>query len=100
MGAAAAGAIVARARRNIISHFMSRDAVSADKAVAFTPRRFVERRALERFLRAGVIVAHRGGRYHLNVPRYDEHRRTLRGRVGLGLALVAMAGGAASAILG
>lgn len=98
MGAAAA--VVARARRNVISHFMSSDAVSADKAVAFTPRRFVERRALERFIRAGVIVPQGDARYYLDVPTYDAHRRTIRGRVGMGLAMLALAGGAAAAILG
>ncbi len=98
MGAAAA--IVARARRNVISHFMSSDAVSAEKAVGFSPRRFVERRALERFMRAGVIVAQPGGRYYLDVPGYDAHRQTIRGRVGIGLAMLALAGGAAAAILG
>lgn len=98
MGAAAA--IVARARRNVISHFMSCNAVSAEKAVGFTPRRFVERRALERFIRAGVIVRQANDRYFLDVPTYDAHRQSMRGKVGVGLALLALAGGAAAAILG
>lgn len=98
MGAAAA--IVARARRNVISHFMSANAVSAETAVGFTPRRAVERRMLDRFIRAGVVVRAPGGGYFVDVPTYDSTANNRRRKVGLAMAILALVGGAAAGILG
>ncbi|OYY72454.1 hypothetical protein [Sphingomonas sp. 28-63-12] len=97
MGAAAA--VVARARRNVVSHFLSCNAVSADSAVGFTPRRAIERRMLDRYVRAGVIVPVAKGGYYIDVPTYDSHNGQRRQRIGLTLAALALVGGAVVALV-
>ena len=78
--ATAAAAIVAQAKREIVSHLMSANAVSPDQAVAYAPGRRIQRRMLDRFCRAGVVVETAPGEYYLNVPAYDAQRRTMRKR--------------------
>lgn len=97
MGAAAA--VVARARRNVISHFLSCNAVSADQAVSFTPRRSIERRMLDRYVRAGVIVPVAKGGYYVDVPTYDAQNGDRRQRIGLAMAALALIGGAVVALV-
>ena len=53
--ATAAAAVVAKARRDVISHFMSRDAVSSAQAVPYQPDRRIRRKMFERFQDAGVL---------------------------------------------
>jgi len=96
----AAAAIVARARRNVISHFMSCNAVSAERAVPFTPTRRIERRTLDRYVRAGVIVPTATSGYYIDVPSYDAHIKDRRRNVGFGLAALALVGGAIVGIMG
>ena len=97
MGGAAA--VVARARRNVISHFMSCNAVSAEKAVSFTPRRAIERRMLDRYVRAGVIVPVAKGGYYVDVPSYDAQNGARRQRIGLVMTALALVGGAVVALV-
>jgi hypothetical protein len=102
-GAAAAGAAgaMARARRRLISHFMSNDAVSADKAIGYAPDRGIERRLLERLIDAGVLHVGKAGTYWLDIPAYDEWSKSRRRRAGImvgaavavGAALALFAGG-------
>lgn len=92
--------MVARARRNVISHFMSCDAVSAAKAVSYTPRRAVERRMLDRYVRAGVIVPTNGSAYYIDVPSYDSYSNSRKRNVGVAMALLALLGGAIVGIMG
>ncbi len=92
--------MVARARRNVISHFMSCDAVSAAKAVSYTPKRLVERRMLDRYVRSGVIVPTTGSAYYIDVPSYDSYSNTRKRNVGVAMALLALAGGAVVGIMG
>ena len=101
MGGAAAGAAVARARRRLVSHFMSNDAVSADKAIGYAPDRGMERRLLERLIDQGVLHVGKAGTYWLDIPAYDAWTRKRRRRAGaivgaavaIGAALSFFAGG-------
>lgn len=99
--AGAAGAAVARARRRLISHFMSNDAVAADKAINYAPDRGIERRLLERLIEQGVLHVGKAGTYWLDIPAYDAWNKSRRRRAGLmvgaavavGAALAMFAGG-------
>ncbi|URW75406.1 hypothetical protein M9980_12835 [Sphingomonas donggukensis] len=91
--ATAAAAVVAKARRDVISHFMSRDAVSPAQAVPFAPERRVQRRMFERFQEAGVVRPGAKGGWYLDVPEWDRYSRTRRRRAGALIAgSVAIAG--------
>ena len=54
--ATAAAAVVARARRDVVSHFMQANAVSADSASTWIRIGPLQQRALARFIHRGVIV--------------------------------------------
>lgn len=96
--ATAAAAVVAKARRDVISHFMQQNAVSASAAIRWVPDRRVRRRILERFVRQGVIVEQAPDTFYLDIPAYDRWRRSSRKRVAIALAGLA-AIGAAFAVL-
>jgi CTP-dependent riboflavin kinase len=81
--ATAAAAVVARARRDVISHFMERNAVSPAAAVRWVPERALKQRILARFVRRGVIVQTAEDTYYLDVPAYDRWRRAMRKRTAL-----------------
>ena len=104
MGAeAAVAAAAARARRRVISHFLSRNAVSAADAVPFTPERRMETRFFDRMRDNGVIVAAPGGdRYWIDVVKLDAFQTSRRKRVGFGIAaaLAAIAAGVGIGLLG
>jgi hypothetical protein len=77
--ATAAGALVARARREIQHHFFAEDAVRRDRAVSFTPASRIERRVFEKWLSQGVICSDGQDHYWIDVIAYDrairrEHR--------------------------
>lgn len=78
MATAAVAAIIEQARREVVSHFLSRNAVSADAAVDFTPRRRDERREFERLQRAEVLKPGRNGSYYLDAPAYAAWQHTQR----------------------
>lgn len=93
MGAAviAAAAAATRAREQIIAHFMAANAVSADKAVPFTPGRSLEARQLEELQRAGVIKSAGRGAY-IDIPAYAAWRQQMRKRQSTA-TLIAVVGG-------
>ena len=95
---ATAAAVMARARRNVISHFMQCNAVSAAAAVRWVPERRLERRMLARLLRRGVLVESAEETYFLDLPAYDRWQRSLRGRVAMLVAGVAVIGAVAAAL--
>lgn len=95
--ATAAAAVVAKARRDVISHFMSRNAVTPDSAVPYAPERRIQARMFDRLQRAGVIVAASKG-YFIDPSKLDEYQRKLRRRIGAGLAAGIAIGGALVAI--
>jgi len=90
--ATAAAAVVAKARRDVISYFMERNAVSADKAVRWVPERRIKQRMLARFERRGVIVETGQDTYYLDVPAYDRWRRSTRKRAAALIGGVAVVG--------
>jgi hypothetical protein len=93
--ASAAAAVVAKARRDVISHFMQANAVSRDSAATWVPNRPLQQRMLERFLDRGVIVETGKDTYYLDLPEYDRWRRSMRRR----LAFVVLGVSIAAAVL-
>ena len=93
--ASAAAAVVAKARRDVISHFMQANAVSRDSAATWVPNRPLQQRMLERFLDRGVIVETGKDTYYLDLPEYDRWRRSMRKR----LAFVVLGVSVAAAVL-
>ncbi|MDB5677218.1 hypothetical protein [Sphingomonas bacterium] len=103
MGGAAAGAAagaMARARRRLVSHFMSNDAVSADKAINYAPDRGMERRLLERLIDQGVLHVGKAGTYWLDIPAYDAWTRKRRRRAGIMVGTAVAIGAALSFFAG
>lgn len=75
---AAAGAARARAQREVVSYFMSSNAVVPDQAVPFTPDGRLAQKCFDRFLDVGVIQPASNGGYYLDIPAYDAYRRGQR----------------------
>lgn len=98
--ATAAAAVVAKARRTVISHFMSANAVSPDSAVTFSSGRRIERQTFDRFVAAKVLLSTPDGRYYLDVPAWDAYSKSRRRRAGMLIGALAVAAGAAVALLG
>lgn len=96
--ATAAAAVVAKARRDVISHFMERNAVNAQGAVRWLPERAIQRRMLARFVRRGVIVETGDDSYYLDVPAYDRWRRSTRKRAAALIGGVAVVGAILAAL--
>jgi len=61
--ATTAAAVMAKARRDVVSHFMAANAVSAESAVAYEPGRRIRQRQFERLCDAGAIRAASEGRF-------------------------------------
>ena len=73
--ATAAAAVVARSRRDVVSHFMLADAVRPADAVSYAPTKFIDRRMFERFKRAGLVKPGEGDdRWYLDIPAYHANR--------------------------
>jgi hypothetical protein len=90
--ATAAAAIVGKARRDVISHFMQCNAVSAASAVPWTPDRRLQRRVLARFVGSRVLIETEPGTYFVDVPAYDRWRRSTRRRAAMMVLGVGVAG--------
>ncbi len=86
--ASAAAALIAKARRDIQHEFFSRDAVRADRAIAFDPSRHIQRRVFERWQCAGVIREEGAGRYWLDVTAYDTDLRQRHNRLRIALLII------------
>jgi len=99
---AAVAAAMARARRRVISHFMSRNAVSPEKAVSFSPERRMEQRFFDRLCDKGVIVPAAKGTWYLDAPKFDAYQQNRRKRMGMVLAglATALAAGVGIGLLG
>lgn len=95
----ATAAIVAKARRDVVSHFMQQNAVSPAQALQWVPDRRIRRRALARFVRQGVLVETGQDTYFLDLPAYDRWRRSTRKRVAMALAGVAAVGALVAALV-
>ena len=95
-GAIAAAA--ARARRRVVSHFMAKNAVSADNAVPFTAGRRLEQKFFDRLRNQGVILPGKNGGYYIDAPKLDAYQSSRRKRVGYALATMVAAAAAGLAI--
>ena len=84
--ATAAAAVMAKARRDLVSHFLSRNAVSAANAVAYEPRRRIDRRWFARFKDKGVLIEAKPGRWFIDVRALDEDTQSRRRRAGVLIA--------------
>lgn len=96
--ATAAAAIVAKARRDVVSHFMQHNAVSAGQALRWIPDRHIQRRMLARLVRRGVIVETADDSYYLDLPAYDEWARSRRRRTAVALGSVVAIGALLAAL--
>ena len=97
--ATGAAAVVAKARRDVISHFMQCNAVSPAAAVRWIPERRIQRRMLARLVRRGVLVETSPETYYLDLPAYDRWKRSVRRRVALLLSGVVAIGAVAAALV-
>ena len=98
--ATTAAAVMAKARRDVVSHFMAANAVSAESAVAYEPGRNIRQRQFERLCDSGVIRAAGDGKYWIDAPRYDEWSRSLRKRVGIAVGALAAIGAVLAMVVG
>lgn len=96
--ATAAAAVLAKARRDVISHFMQANAVSGDNASTWVPDRPLQQRMLARFVDRGVIVETGKDSYYLDLPEYDRWRRSVRRRTAFSVLAVAVIAGAVAAL--
>lgn len=88
----AAAAVIARARRDLVSHFMLADAVRPEDAVPFIPRRFIDRRMFERFKRRGLLKPGKGDDcWYLDIPAYHADRMWRLRAIAIVLAVVCVA---------
>jgi hypothetical protein len=93
--AAAVAAAVIRSRRRILRRLERAGATHVDAAVALTPERRLERRALDYFRRRDVILEPKPGRYFVVPEKAADWRRTVRLRI---IAAVTAAAAAAAAV--
>lgn len=104
MGGATAGAAaaMARARRRVISHFLSRNAVSPENAVSFSSDRRMEEKFFERLRDNGVILPAKNGTWYIDAPKLDAYQQGRRKRVKYMLAglAAALAAGVGIGLLG
>lgn len=86
-----AAAVVA-ARRRVKRHFREAEAFSAERAVAYEPKRRMERKYVEGLVAHGALIEAPGG-YYLDEERLADHDRRRRKRglavVGVSLAVAA-----------
>jgi hypothetical protein len=88
-------AVTAAARRRVLRDFREADAHSAPSAIAFEPKRRLERRYFDSLLDFGALVEAKPGAYYLDEEKLAEHRTRGRKRVFKLLATVVVLGAAA-----
>jgi hypothetical protein len=96
--AASVGAAVAKARRDVVSHFLSRNAVTPQSAVPYQPERRLRAKQFERLQEAGVLKVGTRGGWYLDAPEWDAYSRKLRRRMGAMLGVSAAVAGALVAV--
>ncbi|HWK36640.1 hypothetical protein [Sphingomonas sp.] len=93
-------AVVAKARRDVMSHFFSRNAVTPASAVPYTPERRLSARLFAQLQDAGVLLPGAKGRgYYVDVAAWDSYSRKRRRRAGIAAAGAVAAIGALVALL-
>ena len=98
MGGAVIAAAAARAHRKVISHFLSSNAVSAERAIPFETSRRLERRFFERLRDRSVILSGKNGGYYIDPPALDTFNAGQRKVAALGVTAVVLAAAAGLAI--
>lgn len=88
--ATAAAAVVAKARRDVLSHFMQAKAVDRDSASCWVPERRIQRRVLARMVRQGILVEAGHDSYFVDLPAYDNWKRSVRRRIAVGVGSAAV----------
>lgn len=73
--ATAAGAMIAKARREVESLFFDNDAFSPDRAVTFEPRSPLQHRFLEQMIAEGTVHEAAPGHYWLELSVFKERRQ-------------------------
>ena len=97
MSGAVVAAVVARARRQIVTHFTDAGATRPEAAVAFTPGgRRVDRRVFDRMVKFGAVREVKGGLFYLDEKRLAQFRTETLARV---LGIMGIAGLAAAAAI-
>lgn len=98
--ATAVAAVMAKARRDVVAHFMAHDAVTPDAAIAFAPDRRVQRRQFDRMRAAGIIHEGQVGQFYLDIPAYEAASRKRRRRAGLAVLGATIAAATAALFAG
>lgn len=98
--ATAAAAVVAKARRDVVDHFMHADAVTPDKAVGYSPQRRLHRRQFARLVAGGILIESAPGRWHLDMPAYAAQAKKRRRFALAGLGVAAAVAAAVGFIAG
>ena len=93
MSAAAA----ARARRRLVSHFRAAAACSPSAAVAYAPKRRLERKYFQHLLSFGAVKSSADGHFYLDEALLAKHDSRRRKRA---LAMIGTAIGVTAGILG
>lgn len=88
--ATAAAAAVAVARRRVLGHFFTHNAVTAENAVPFVTDRRLPQKQFERFVRNGVIREAKPGQYYVDVPAWNEWQHGLHTRLKVVLLVVVL----------
>lgn len=94
--ATTAAAVAAKARQDVMSHFLSRHAVTEASAVPYAPGRRIRERQFEKLRELGVILTASNGGHYVDVAAWDNYRRRVRKRVIGGVAIGAMLGALAA----
>lgn len=82
------GAVVMRARRQIIDQLAEAGATSEATAVPLAPERRLDRKALEFLCRRGLVVEPQPGRYFVRLEAAHEWHRQLHRRAFIVMATV------------
>jgi hypothetical protein len=88
--AAIAGAM-AQARRRVLAHFESQNAISAETAVAYVPEQRMERNVFAQMQRQGIIASAGDDRWYFDEAAYDAQQAAIR-RSMKWVALIALIG--------
>jgi hypothetical protein len=76
--ATAAGAMIARARREVDELFFDNNAFSPDRAIEVEPRMNVQQRYLEQLIAEGIVHNSEPGHYWMDLDAWKEARRVRR----------------------
>jgi len=88
--ATTAAAVIAKARGDVVSHFIRANAVSKESAISYVPSRRIRIRQFAKLRETDVIRAADGDRYWIDAPRYKKWSRSRRRRMVVAVGGVAL----------